>query len=103
MYYESYEKHEWRYLLGIYTGKCLTGWCECRGEYNIFNFYYKTARKCPSGLYYTWKIGLLWWEISSMTLVVSISKILNTPDLNPATNCKALGLPDMQVHTSVFG
>lgn len=29
---ESPEKHACLYLLGISTGKCLIGWCECKGE-----------------------------------------------------------------------
>lgn len=103
MCYESSEKHECLYLLAISTGKCLIGWWEWSGEYSMSSFYSNTAKKCPSGLYSTCMMGLVWCDISWTTLVVYMSNILKIPDLNPAMNCSACGFPEMHVHISVFG
>ena len=101
--YESSEKHECLYLLGISTGRCFTGWWECKGEYSMLYFYYKTAKKCPSGLYSICMMGLEWWFISSIKHVFSISKILRDPSWKPAAKRRAFGCPLMQVQTSELG
>lgn len=100
---ESSEKQECLFLLGKSTVKCLIGWWECRGEYSMFNFYSRTAKKWPSGLYSTWMIGLSWWEIYWTMLVVSISNTLKIPDLKPAINWRDWGFPEIQVQTSELG
>ena len=103
MDWESSENELCLNLLGISTGKCLIGWWEWRGEYNMLSFYSKTVKNLPSGLYSMCMIGVLWCLIYSTTDTFSISMILRVPDLNPAANNIAFGLPEIQRQGSLGG
>jgi hypothetical protein len=69
----------------------------------MFNFYYKTARYLPSGLYSMCRMGFEWCLIYSITQVFSMSKILNTPDWKPAAKKRPVGFGARQRQLSLEG